>query len=87
MKMRIPLGRDGKPSIGVSVEGKAYKPEQGVVNLPDRTPTETILHLITIGWKLEDDTARNVAREIGLKLGTDGQPVLDETGRRALAGK
>ena len=87
MKMRIPLGRDGKPSIGVSVEGKVYTPNQGVVDLPERLPTETILHLITLGWKLEDDKARNVAREIGLTLGTDGQPMLDETARKALAAK
>lgn len=87
MKMRIPLGLNGKPSTGVGVEGKFYTPVQGVVELPDRTPADTFCHLLTLGWKLEDNKARQIAEEIGIKIGTDGQPIFDETSRKAFAGK
>ena len=87
MKLRIPLGLNGKPSSGVGVEGKFYVPVQGVVELPDRTPDEIFCHLLTLGWKLEDTKARQIAQDLGVKLGPDGQPIFDETARKAFAGK
>jgi len=95
MKFLMPL-KDGKNSktLKVSVDGKSYdvqtsKDQDGRKFVEISAPPKNVMaHLVDLGWQFADErTAKQVSEETGIKLGPDGQPLLDVTAQKALAGK
>ncbi len=74
--MKLKLPKKDTPTLKVSVEGKSYdvNKDNGAVELPNSTPAATLLHLLSMGWILADDSAAKIAQEAGVVLGSDGQP-------------